>query len=508
VDEARRSLRCAIYTRKSTEEGLEQNFNSLQAQRESAEAYIASQRQTGWIALEQHYDDGGFSGASIERPALKRLLGEIETGAIDCVVVYKVDRLSRSLLDFARLISVFDQHGVNFVSVTQDFNTTTSLGRLTLNILLSFAQFEREIISERTRDKLGASRRKGKWIGGIPVLGYDVDPQGGRLIVNTTEAERVREIFRIADHVGSLAAALKRMNARGITTKDWTTRKGNHRPGRPFAKGILRALLGNVLYKGSILHKGTVYPGEQPALVEEQLWNRVNERLLHNGRLQAGRAHSKQEALLAGLLYCGQCGSLLTPTFTRRRTYRYYVCDCAQVPVAAVDLESALVSELEPTLGDRPNDSLVRQTLKRVVYDSRTRQVVVELGDGTQFEFPLALPNRRGARSAFRLREGRVPRVSRLMALAIKFERLVREQRFRDYAEIARLGKVSCARLSQIVSLLNLAPAIQEALLFLPKTVVGHDRITERQMRQIAHLIDWEGQQVLFRAIHSGGNSR
>jgi site-specific DNA recombinase len=221
MDEARRSLRCAIYTRKSTEEGLEQNFNSLQAQRESAEAYIASQRQTGWVALEQHYDDGGFSGASLERPALKRLLGEIETGAIDCVVVYKVDRLSRSLLDFARLISVFDQRGVNFVSVKQDFNTTTSLGRLTLNILLSFAQFEREIISERTRDKLGASRRKGKWIGGIPVLGYDVDPQGGRLIVNTTEAERVREIFRIADQAGSLAATLKRMNARGITTKDW-----------------------------------------------------------------------------------------------------------------------------------------------------------------------------------------------------------------------------------------------------------------------------------------------
>ena len=222
MDEARRPLRCAIYTRKSTEEGLEQNFNSLHAQRESAEAYIASQRQAGWVALEEHYDDGGFSGANLERPALKRLLGEIETGDIDCVVFYKIDRLSRSLLDFARLVSVFDRHGVNFVSVTQDFNTTTSLGRLTLNILLSFAQFERELISERTRDKLGAARRKGKWIGGIPVLGYDVDPRGQRLIVNTAEAECVREIFCIADQTGSLALTLRAINARGLTTKDRT----------------------------------------------------------------------------------------------------------------------------------------------------------------------------------------------------------------------------------------------------------------------------------------------
>src|SRR5918993_1209784 len=191
-------LRCAIYTRKSTEEGLEQEFNTLQAQRESAEAYIASQRQAGWIQLPRRYDDGGFSGASMERPALRQLLADVEARKIDCVVVYKVDRLSRSLLDFSRLIELFDRFGVSFVSVTQEFNTTSSLGRLTLNILLSFAQFEREIIGERTRDKLGAARRKGKWIGGSPPLGYDVDPQGGRLLINEAEAERVRSIFGMA----------------------------------------------------------------------------------------------------------------------------------------------------------------------------------------------------------------------------------------------------------------------------------------------------------------------
>jgi len=331
--------------------------------------------------------------------------------------------------------------------VTQDFNTTTSLGRLTLNILLSFAQFERELISERTRDKLGAARRKGKWIGGKPVLGYDVDPHGQRLLVNAAEAESVREIFSIADQTGSLATTLQKMNARGLTTKDWTSRAGTHRVGRPFPKGILRTLLGNVLYKGSICHKGTVYPGEQPALVDEHLWERVNERLLHNGGHQAGRAHSKQEAFLSGLLYCGQCGSLLTATFTRKRAYRYYACDCAQVPVTAVDLESALVCELEPMLGDRPDAFLIRQKLKRATYDSRTRQVIIELEDGTQFEFHLAPSNRRDAHGASRSREGRIRRVSRLMALAIKFDKLVRENRMRDYADIARAGEVSRARL-------------------------------------------------------------
>ncbi len=220
---AERRLRCAIYTRKSTEEGLEQAFNTLQAQREAAEAYIQSQRQSGWVAVAERYDDGGFSGASLERPALERLMAAIDSGFIDCVVVYKVDRLSRSLLDFARLMERFDRRGVSFVSVTQDFNTTTSLGRLTLNILLSFAQFEREIISERTRDKLSAARRKGKWIGGWPVLGYDLDGKGGRLMVNVEEADQVRETYRIAAQAETLEAAVRLVDARGLRTKDWTS---------------------------------------------------------------------------------------------------------------------------------------------------------------------------------------------------------------------------------------------------------------------------------------------
>jgi DNA invertase Pin-like site-specific DNA recombinase len=229
----RRTVRCAIYTRKSTEEGLEQNFNSLQAQREAGEAYIRSQQQSGWVALEREYDDGGCSGANLERPALQRLLDDVAAGRVDAVVVYKVDRLSRSLFDFARLMGVFEQRGVSFVSVTQDFNTSTSMGRLTLNVLLSFAQFERELIRERTRDKLGAARRKGKWIGGIPILGYDVAPGGGRLMVNEVEAEQVRQIFAIAAAGESLDAIGEEIARRGIKTKQWTTHGA---PAGPFCR--------------------------------------------------------------------------------------------------------------------------------------------------------------------------------------------------------------------------------------------------------------------------------
>ena len=321
--DAQPCVRCAIYTRKSTEEGLEQNFNSLHAQREAAEAYILSQRQASWTALADQYDDGGFTGGNLERPALKRLLRDIEARKIDCVVVYKVDRLSRSLLDFAQLMSMFDRLGVSFVSVTQDFNTTTSLGRLTLHILLSFAQFEREIISERTRDKMSAARRKGKWTGGIPILGYDVDPQGGRLVVNQGEATRVRQIFALAARSGSLAATVLAVNGAGLKTKEWTSKRGMHHAGRDFHKMSLRALLGNVLYTGSIIHKGKVYPGEHEAIINRRLWERVNHKLEMASRQQKGRRHNPQTAPLIGLLHC-TCGARMPPTYAvPRRLERY-----------------------------------------------------------------------------------------------------------------------------------------------------------------------------------------
>ena len=507
--ELNRTLRCAIYTRKSTEEGLEQAFNTLDAQREAGEAYIQSQRECGWVAAPERYDDGGFSGASLERPALQRLLGEIDSGRIDCVVVYKVDRLSRSLLDFARLMERFERRGISFVSVTQDFNTTTSLGRLTLNILLSFAQFEREIISERTRDKLSAARRKGKWIGGWPVLGYDVDPKGGRLVVNAKEAEQVQETFRIALEAETLEATVRALHARGFQTKHWKSRSGKRHVARPFSRMTLRLLLSNVLYTGAVNHKGTLYPGEHARIVEQEVWEQVNAKLALRSQAQQGRKHRRQGMALEGLLYCAACGSAMRPTYTtkRGRQYRYYRCEaataragkqCSQTPVAAKDLEASTLRNLERILGGGVSWDEVRVSIERIHWEGKERRVVISCKDGTRMEYEMAVSGRRGIRGNRSEDSGRVPRVSRLMALAIKFEGQVRAGLVRNYRDLAEAGQISRARMSQIMSLAELAPQIQEQVLFLPKNVAGRDPITEKALHRIARLLDWDNQRRQF----------
>jgi site-specific DNA recombinase len=329
----RPTIRCAIYTRKSTEEGLEQEFNSLDAQRESGEAYIKSQTHEGWECLPGHYDDGGFTGGNMERPALKRFLADIDDGKIDCVVVYKVDRLSRSLLDFARMMETFDKHHVSFVSVTQQFNTATSMGRLVLNVLLSFAQFEREIISERTRDKIAAARRKGKWAGGHPLLGYDIDPQGFKLVVNEDEAFRVRAIFDLYLEHQAMIPVIKELDRRGWLNKRWTTRKGRERGGKPFTKTNLHKLLTNITYIGKIRYKNEVHDGEQQAIVDPAVLQRVQALLQRNGRTGGAAVRNKFGALLKGILCCVPCGCAMTPTHTTKdgnKRYRYYVCSSAQ----------------------------------------------------------------------------------------------------------------------------------------------------------------------------------
>ena len=326
---APKTVRCAVYTRKSTEEGLEQAFNSLDAQRQAAEAYIHSQAPEGWRCLPQRYDDGGYSGGTLERPALSRLLADIAAGQIDCVVAYKVDRLSRSLLDFARMMATFDQHHVAFVSVTQQFHTATSMGRLVLHVLLSFAQFERELIAERTRDKIAATRRKGKWCGGLPLLGYDVEPKTSRLVVNLAEAARVRAIFALYREHQALRPVLRELERRGWRTKRWRTRQGRLRGGRRFTRNHLRQLLGNVLYNGQVRYKQEVHPGEHPALVDPALWQEV-QALLRRNRQQGRRLG--QGALLGGILHCRACGCAMTASHSRKgnRHYRYYVCAGAQ----------------------------------------------------------------------------------------------------------------------------------------------------------------------------------
>ena len=311
---AQKRFRCAIYTRKSSEEGLDMEFNSLEAQREACEAYVASQRSEGWAAIRERYDDGGFSGGTLERPALRHLLADVEAGLIDVIVVYKIDRLSRSLMDFAKLVEVFDRNNVTFVSVTQSFNTTTSMGRLTLNILLSFAQFEREVIGERIRDKFAASRKRGMWMGGFVPMGYDVKDR--KLVVNAAEAKTVRMIFERFVALGSASTLARSLQAERILNKR----------GKRIDKGFIYKLINNRVYLGEAVHKGVSYPGEHDAIISQDLWDAVHAVLKESPRTRGAKNRKGSEALLKGMIFTA-AGTAMTPTYTRKgeRLYHYYV---------------------------------------------------------------------------------------------------------------------------------------------------------------------------------------
>jgi DNA invertase Pin-like site-specific DNA recombinase len=327
VGNLRRSgmVRCAIYTRKSSEEGLEQAFNSLDAQREACEAYVRSQKHEGWSLLPDFYDDGGISGGTMERPALKRLLADIEGGRVDTVVVYKVDRLTRSLSDFSKIVSVFDARGVSFVSITQQFNTTTSMGRLTLNMLLSFAQFEREVTGERIRDKVAASKKKGMWMGGVVPLGYEVKDR--KLIVNEPEAGTVRLIYRRYVELGSVRLLAEDLKAQGIRGKAHASPGGEvSSEGSILARGALYRILSNRLYRGEVHHQGSHYPGEHLPIIDQELWNSAARLLADNRDERKHGVAAEAPSLLAGLLF-DPAGEPLTPSHASKtgRRYRYYV---------------------------------------------------------------------------------------------------------------------------------------------------------------------------------------
>ena len=319
-----RRLRCAIYTRKSTEEGLDQEFNSLDAQREACEAFIKSQRHEGWVALASAYDDGGLSGGTMNRPALRRLLDDIAEGKVDAIVVYKVDRLTRALSDFAKMVDIFDQHGVSFVSVTQQFNTTTSMGRLTLNVLLSFAQFEREVTGERIRDKIAASMKKGMWMGGLVPLGYDAIDK--KLVVNIEEAETVRALFGLYLEHANVRLVKEEADRRSLRTKCRSPNNGLRPGGAPFTRGHIYKLLSNPIYVGKVVHKGERYPGLHDAIIDAGTWDAVQDQLKRNAIDRRCGSNAKTPSLLAGLLR-DEDDRRMSPSHARKgdRRYRYYV---------------------------------------------------------------------------------------------------------------------------------------------------------------------------------------
>jgi DNA invertase Pin-like site-specific DNA recombinase len=355
-------MRCAIYTRKSSEEGLDQAFNSLDAQREACAAFILSQKHEGWAVLPTLYDDGGFSGGTLDRPALQELLADIGAGKVDVVVVYKIDRLTRSLFDFAKIVEAFDAKGVSFVSITQQFNTTTSMGRLTLNVLLSFAQFEREVAGERIRDKIAASKKKGMWMGGLPSLGYDV--QDRKLVVNDEEALTVLHIFRRYVQLRSVRTLQADLDTAGIRSKRRTLADGTLYGGQKLSRGALYLMLQNRIYRGEITHKGNAYPGEHPAIVDKALWEEVQAILAANRVDRATGADAKYPSLLAGLAF-DETGERLTPTHAVKKgtRYRYYVSRSLIVGAAkdhskgrripAGNLESLVITRLRAFLADQ-----------------------------------------------------------------------------------------------------------------------------------------------------------
>lgn len=354
-------IRCAIYTRKSTDEGLDQEFNSLEAQREASLAYIASQKAEGWVPLADRYDDPAYSGSNLNRPALQRLLKDIEAGKVDCVVAYKLDRLSRSLLDFTKLVEVFDRNGVTFVSITQSFNTTTSMGRLTLNVLLSFAQFERETTADRIRDKYAASRQKGLWMGGHPPLGYDI--LNRELVINQREADQVRHIFQRFAECGSPTQVVKDLRTVGIANKTWTTVDGTHREGMPFHKASLYRILKNRVYLGEVVFKEQTFPGKHKAIISQEQWDRVHNTINEHRHDRSTLPRGQTPFPLKGLVRCGHCDMAMKPTHSRKSgqvQYRYYLCmNAARTSHDQCALPSIPAAELERLVLDR-----VRRILK------------------------------------------------------------------------------------------------------------------------------------------------
>lgn len=390
---------CAIYTRKSSDEGLEQEFNSLDAQREACEAFIASQKHEGWIASPTQYDDGGLSGGSMERPALRQLIADIEAGIVDIVVVYKVDRLTRSLADFAKLTDLLDRNAASFVSVTQQFNTSTSMGRLTLNVLLSFAQFEREVAGERIRDKIAASKRRGMWMGGHPPLGYD--PIDRKLVANASEAATVNHIFQRYVSLGSVAALKREMDRQGIVSKVRHLKDGRQVGGRAFSRGALYLLLQNRLYRGQIVHRGKAYHGQHEPIVDEALWDKVQTMLQRNRRNRSNDVNAPSQSLLKGLIFDHQ-GHRLVPTHANKkgRHYRYYVSaslirgekgtDGLRIP--ASDLEAVVTGGVAEKLCDSGwikdafGNDLTAPEVKALIDAARSIAKRLQTSSGTQLE--------------------------------------------------------------------------------------------------------------------------
>jgi site-specific DNA recombinase len=477
-------VRCAIYTRKSTEHGMELEFNSLDAQRDACEAYIKSQASQGWRALPQHYDDPAYSGGNLDRPALQQLLKDIDAGRVDVIVVYKIDRLTRSLADFAKLVEAFDAKSISFVAVTQQFNTTTSMGRLTLNVLLSFAQFERELSSERVRDKVAASRRKGKWTGGTVPLGYDA--QDKKLVINKTEAETVRYIFKRYLELQSFGKLVEDLDNKGIVTKRRDTKVQKYNGGIPFTYGPLAYFLKNRIYVGETGHKEKWFPGEHAAIVDRKIFDQVQQLLASQ---PAGRKASRtaSEALLMGKLYDDR-GNRMSPSFSVKNGvhYRFYVssallrsrkADVGSVGrVPAAEIESAVLAALQThhqQQGQSDGAPASIGDVQRIVI-ARDHLLITTAGtadgDGTNQEFRIAWSTK-AKDAAAAMEDNGVPEVARNESLIQSIVRAhawvdcLRDGTYESIEQVAEANRVHPKVVRQALRLAFLSPEVTSAIL-------------------------------------------
>ncbi|HHT9138052.1 MAG TPA: recombinase family protein [Candidatus Wunengus sp. YC60] len=521
----KKQLNCAIYTRVSTADGLEQDFTSLDSQRESAESYIASQKNEGWTLLAERYDDAGFTGANTDRPALQKLIADVKEKRIDCVVVYKVDRLSRSLLDFSKLLEFFDQNSVTFVSITQHFNTQSSMGRLTLNILLSFAQFEREIISERTRDKMGAARKKGKWIGGCVPLGYDLNKESRKLIINAEETKLVREIFSLYLKEESIMAVTEIINYRGYVSKSRISHKGKKRGGVKFKSTTVNQILRNVLYIGKVKYRDVIYHGEQERIISDEIFAKAQQLLTTNRRVPENTPQSKKIGLLSQIIRCKACDSAMRITYNiknKKMRYYHYVCvsaskrgykSCPTKLLNANLMDNKVTSCLKSIINDpriNSNDwnimpveqknAVMKTIVKEIRYDGASGIMEIQLPNDKTYTFKAPkeelkhlpiLPKDRLILAEPQLRQN--------LLLAHQIQQILSEGRSDNLKQIAGWLNITPQRINQIRNFILLCPKIQEDIFLRDDKAISE--IPEYKLRKIIDTMDWQEQQKFWQEL-------
>jgi site-specific DNA recombinase len=520
----KKKINCAIYTRVSSSEGLEQEFTSLDNQRESAESYIQSQKSEGWMLLPERYDDGGYTGANTERPALQKLLTAIKDGNINCVVVYKVDRLSRSLLDFSRLLEFFEQNNVTFVSVTQAFNTNTSMGRLTLNILLSFAQFEREIISERTRDKMGAARKKGQWMGGRPALGYNLDKENHKIVINEAEAKVIREMFSLYIKERSLLSVAKILNEKGYRTKSYMLRKGKPSGNTPFKATNIQLTLRNMLYIGKINYKGKqVFQGQHKAIISEDTFNKA-QAILNGNRREIKAIPRKNTGLLSQILRCKHCNSSMVYSYTKKKAYKYlyYFClnaqkrgyaDCPTKTIHALKIEKQVISCLREIATDKnlkpgawealpfaQQRSTILAIVKTIQFEAKSSRIWITLSKtGKSHEFKIDLETRVNHVPPIEETIKIEPKLRQHLILAYHIQELLSEGKAQDPKQIARWLNISNVRIYQILGMLFLSPRVQEEIIFSRNPILA--TTPEYKINELTQETDWKKQELVWKQL-------